>query len=412
MEVVYRNCCGLDVHKAVIVACVIHRDGAGHRHQEVRSFGTTTRELLQLSDWLEDHGCTHVAMESSGVYWKPVYNVLEGTFELLLVNAAHIKNVPGRKTDVKDCEWIAQLLECGLLRKSFVPPVMIRQLRDWTRRRRTLKRQRASEVNRVQKILEDCNIKLGDVASDIMGKSAQRMLRALIGGDPDAQALADLALGKLRKKKEELKEALTGRVTDHHRRLLQEVLDHIEYLDRAMARCTDQIETMMRPYEDHLERLDGIPGVNREAAQDLVAEIGMDMSIFPSDGHLASWGGICPGNHESAGKRKSGKSRKGNQWLRAVLHECAWAGSRQKDSYLHAQYHRLAGRRGKKKAVKAVAHSQLCAAYFLLRDQVAYHDLGANYFDTLHRGRITQHHLRRLEALGYRVTIEAATMPA
>lgn len=407
MDVLLKNCCGVDVHKRVIVACLIYRGAGDRRHQEVRSFGTTTRELLELADWLEAHGCTHVAMESTGVYWKPVYNVLEAMFELLLVNAAHIKNVPGRKTDVKDCEWIAQLLEHGLLRKSFVPPVEIRQLRDWTRRRRTLKRQRASEINRVQKILEDCNIKLGDVASDIMGKSAQRMLRAIIDGQQDAQALSELALGRLREKEAQLKEALTGRVTDHHRRLLEAVLDHIEYLDRAMARCTDQIEELMRPFREDLERMDGIPGVNREAAQDILAEVGADMTVFPSDGHLASWSGVCPGNHESAGKRKSGKSRKGNQWLRSVLQECAWAGSRQKDSYLHARHHRLATRRGKKKAAKAIAHSQLRAIYFILRDKVPYRDLGADHFDNQHRGRLTQHHVRRLQTLGFRVTLEA-----
>ena len=412
MDVMYPNGCGLDVHKQTVVACLLWRDECGKRQKEIRTFATLTADLLQLADWLDAHGCTHVAMESTGVYWKPIYNLLEGNFELLLVNARHLKAVPGRKTDVRDCQWIAELLEHGLLKRSFVPPVEIRQLRDWTRRRRTLKRARVDEVNRLQKILEDANIKLGDVASDVMGKSARAMLAAIVRGVDDPAQLAQLTFGALRKKREALQAALTGRVTDHHRRLLREVLDHIDYLERAMARATEEIERLCAPFREALEHMDTTVGVNAHAAQDIIAEIGADMSVFPTAAHLASWAGACPGNHESAGKRKSGKCRKGDPWLGAVLTECAWAASHSKGTYLSALYHRLAPRRGNKRAVKAVAHSQLTAIYFMLKYQVAYHELGPGHFDQLNAARITRHHVRRLEQLGHRVTLEPLAQAA
>lgn len=406
MEVLYEQCCGLDVHEATVVACVRHRGGRGRRAGEVRTFGTTTPELLQLVDWLAEEKVSHVAMESTGVLWKPVFNLLEGSFEVLLVNARHIKAVPGRKTDVKDCEWLAQLLEHGLLRASFIPPQPIRELRDLTRYRRVLIEQRASEVNRVWKLLESANIKLGLVATDILGASGKAMLRALLAGERDGVVLAELAKGTLRQKRARLAEAMTGRFTGHHAVLLGELLEHIEYLEAAIERVSQRIVAALQPYASQVECLQSIPGVNRVAAETIIAEIGLDMTRFPTAAHLASWAGICPGNQESAGKRKTGRTRPGNRWLKTVLTECGWGAGRARQTYFGALYARLSHRRGRKKAVLAVGHSILVAVYHMLRDGVLYRDLGPDHFDRLARERLTRHYIRRLEQLGHRVTLD------
>ena len=410
MHVVNPNCAGVDVHKRDVKVCLVTRDAAGHRHQEVRTYATTTAHLLEVRDWLQDNRCTVVAMESTGVYWKPLFNLLEGDFEVLLVNPTHIKQVPGRKTDVRDCEWIAELLEHGLLRASFIPPVEIRDLRDLTRYRRKLVEARASEVNRVQKILEQANIKWASVATDVMGVSGRAILQALLSGNSDPQEMAELSKGRLRQKKVELAEALEGRFRPHHAQLLSRVLAHIDFLDESIAECEEEIEQMCRPFAEVIERLDGITGVNHRAAQDIVAEIGVEMSYFPSHKHLCSWAGISPGNNESAGKRKSGRTKKGNKWLRAILVECAQAAGHSKGGYLGAQYRRFASRKGKKRAAVVVAHSILEAAYFMIRDKVSYRELGANYFDELKREHVIRYHVKRLESLGLKV--ELSGLPA
>jgi transposase len=407
MEVLVEICAGLDVHQASVVACVRRPGKRGRRSSEVRTFGTPTRELLQLADWLTTEGVTNVAMESPGVCWKPVFNLLEGHVEGILVNAQHIKAVPGRKTDVRDCEWLAQLLEPGLLRASFIPPQPIRELRDLTRDRKSLVQHRATEGNRVQKLLESANIKLGGVATDILGASGRAMLRALMAGEADGTVLAELAKGALRQKRGRLADALTGRFTAHHAALLGELRAHIEYLDAAIARVSERGEAALRPYADHVERLQTIPGVGREAAETIIAEIGVDMSRFPSAAHLASWAGLCPGNNESAGKRKTGNTRKGNRWLKPMLVECGWGAGRARRTSLGAQYARLGRRRGKKKAAIAVGHSILVAAYYILRDGVPSRDLGPEHFDRLATPRLTRHYVHRLEQLGHRVTLDA-----
>jgi transposase len=408
MEILYRVCCGLDVHKKTVVACLRFTGPNGRRASEVRSFGTTTRGLLRLADWLTAAGCTHVAMESTGVYWRPVYHILEEGFTVLLVNAQHVKAVPGRKTDVKDCQWIAQLLEHGLLRGSFVPPAPLRELRELTRSRRQLIQDHTREVNRVQKVLETANIKLGDVASDVLGASGRAMLYGLVAGERDADRLAALARGLLRKKLPQLREALEGRVTEHHAFMLRGLLAHIEFLEQQIAIFDARIEAQTRPFAAALARLDTITGIARRSAEQILAELGDDMSRFPTAGHAASWAGICPGNHESAGKRKSGKTRKGNRWLRATLVECARGATRAQHSYFAAQYRRLASRRGDKRAIVAVGHSILVAAWHILRDGVTYQDLGRDYFDRLNRARLIRYHTRRLADLG----IEVPASPA
>ena len=410
MDVLYQACCGLDVHQATVAACVRRPGPQGRRSHEVRTFGTTTAQLLELVDWLVAQHVTHVALESTGVLWKPLFNLLEGQFEVLLVNARHVKAVPGRKTDVKDCEWLAELLEHGLLRASFIPPQPIRELRDLTRRRRILIEQRAHEVNRIHKLLEAANIKLGLVVTDLLGASGRAMLRALQAGERDGVTLAAMAKGTLRQKRERLVVALTGRFTEHHAFLLGEVLDHIEYLEGVIVRLSERIAAVLEPYADRVERLQTIPGVNRLAAETLVAEIGVDMAQFPTAGHLASWAGICPGNHESAGKRLRGTTRPGNRWLKTLLVECGWGAGRRRESYLGAQYARLSRRRGRKKAAMAVGHSILVAAYHILRDGGTFRDLGADHFDRLAKERLTRHYIHRLEQLGHRVTVDAAAI--
>ena len=377
----------------------------GGRAKEVRTYGTTTAALLALAAWLTEGGCTHVAMESTGVYWRPVYHVLEGTFELLLVNAQHTKRLPGRKTDVQDCEWLAELLEHGLLRGSFVPPAPIQELRELTRSRKRLIEQRAQVANRVHKVLETANIKLGSVASEVLGVSGRAILKALIAGERDGVILADLARTRLRRKRAQLQEALTGRFTPHHGFLLDSLLRQVEFLDAEITRYDERIAAATAPLAAPLDRLDQIPGIGRRVAEQILAELGPDMRRFPSAGDAASWSGVCPGNHESAGKRRSGKTRKGNPWLRTALVEAARAAIRQRGTYFAAQYRHLVRRRGDKKAIVAVAHRLLVAAYHVLRDDVPYIDLGPHHCDRLNTPRLLHDHRRRLADLGYEVTL-------
>jgi transposase len=366
-----------------------------------------TRDILELSDWLASLGVTHVAMESTGVLWKPIWNILEGRFTLLLVNPRDVKQVPGRKSDVRDCQWLAQLLHCGLLRSSFVPPRPLRELRDLTRHRAQLTDEHTRVANRVHKTLEDANIKLGAVAADVLGKSGRAMLRALLRGEKNPERLAELAEGRLRGKIPALKQALQGHFTEHHRFLIESLLGHLEYLEQQIDHFSSRIEEALRPFvpEKQFERLDAIPGVNRRTIENVVAEIGSNMGQFPDAEHLSSWAGICPSNDESAGKRKRNRTTKGNRWLRRGLAEAAWAASRTKGSYLGAQYRRLAGRRGKKRALIAVAHSLLVIFYHMLKEPVEYEDLGADYFDQQNPERLRRYLVKRLEGLGYVVNL-------
>jgi transposase len=408
MERLIERVCGLDVHKQTVAVCVRVPGSKGTRAQHVRTFGTTAAELLALRDWLEAHGVTHVAMESTGVYWKPIYYVLEERFACLLVNAAHVKQVPGRKTDIKDCEWIAQLLEHGLLRGSFVPPAPIRELRDLTRYRKVLIQDRTREANRLHKLLEDAGIKLASVATDVLGVSGRAMLDALVHGTTDPDVLAELARGKLRAKLPALRQALAGRFRPHHAFLVSQLLAHLDYLDEMITTLSERIEAAIAPFADELARLDTIHGVARRTAEVLIAELGVDMRQFPSDRHLASWAGVCPGNNESAGKHKSGKTRRGNRWLRAALTEAALAAIRTSNSAFAAPYRRIMRHRGHKKAVTAVAHAMLVTAYHLLARQTTYQELGADYFDRRHAERVTRRAVQALERQGYRVTLESA----
>lgn len=407
MDILYSSCAGLDVHKDTVVACVRRLDAKGKAQHQTRTFGTMTIQLLALADWLAEQGVTHVAMESTGVYWKPIWNLLEGQFEMLLVNAQHIKQVPGRKTDVKDAEWIAQLLQHGLLHSSFVPATPQRQLRELTRQRRQLIGAKASVANRIQKVLEDANIKLGSVATDVLGVSGRDMLRSLIAGQDDAAKLAELARRRLRAKLPQLQLALTGRVTAHHRFLLKLLLEEVEQHEAWIARLSERIvEVLPAPFVEAVQRLATIPGIDERAAENILAEIGTDMDQFPSAAHLASWTGMCSGNRESAGKRQSGRATKGNRWLRATLVQVAWAASHTKDTYLAAQYHRLAGRRGKKRALVALGHTLLVIIYHVLKDESSYRELGPDYFDRVETARQTRSLVRRLEKLGHQVTLQ------
>lgn len=406
MDVIYERCCGLDVHKRTIAACLIVPGMSGAPQKEIRTFGTMTEDLLELIDWLVAAGCTHVAMESTGVYWKPIYNLLEATFTPLLVNARHIKTVPGRKTDVKDCEWIADLLRHGLLRGSFVPERPQRELRELGRYRTTLVRERSAEVSRLQKTLEGANIKLASVATDIMGKSGRQMLEALMEGSTDTCAMAQLAKGKLRAKIPQLERALRGCSGAHQRFLIAQQLAHIDFLEETIERLSAEIAERMRPFEEALERLETIPGVGRRTAEAILAEIGADMSRFPTYRHLASWAGMCPGNNQSGGKRTSTKTTKGDPWLRAALVEAAHAAGRTRNTYLSAQYRRLASRRGKKRAAVAVGHTILVIAYHLLERSCDYEELGGDYFDKRDRQFVERRLVRRLEGLGYKVSLD------
>lgn len=404
MEVLYRCCCGLDVHKKSITACVLWSDGK--KRKEKRRFGTFTEDLLKLNEWLRECGVTHVAMESTGVYWKPVWNILEGQFtEVLLVNAQHIKAVPGRKTDQKDSEWIAQLLQHGLLKASFIPPRPTRELRDLTRYRVSLAQECNRVANRIQKVLEDANIKLSSVATDALGASGRQMIQALIAGEQDSAVLAEMAKGLLRNKIPELKLALEGRVNDHHRFLLNEMLDDLRHIESKMTKVETEIEARLRPFEEQVARLCTIPGVDRVTAWGLAAEMGLNMEQFPSAAHLASWAGMCPGNFESAGKRLGGRTRKGSRFLRRHLCQAAWAVSTKRDSYLSALFRRLAARRGNKRATMAVGHAILVIAYHLLKRQEDYRDLGPNYFDQKNPESLRRSLVKRLEKIGYAVSL-------
>lgn len=444
MEILYPRCAGLDVHKKTIKVCMLVRQADGEPHKVFRTYGTTTQELLDLADWLKEQGCTHIAMEATGVYWKPVYNLLEGSFELLVVNAQHIKAVPGRKTDTKDAEWIADLLQHGLLKASFIPSAPQRELRDLTRYRVRLTEERAREVNRLQKTLEDTNLKLGDVVSDIMGKASRMILHALVDGESDPVRLAAFAVGRVRADQQQLEAALRGHVDDHHRFLLGEYLTQIEHLERAIERVTAEIARRFTPppspqegTSDHEKQEDpaeiessqvlacneqtplshaeavvllcSIPGISERAAYGIVAEIGIKMEQFPTASHLASWAGVCPGNHESAGKRLSGRTRKGNPWLRRLLIQVAHAAARQKQGYLAAHYRRIASRRGVKRAAMAVAHSILVIIYHLLTNRTFYQERGDTFFDEQERQTAEKRLVRQLTRLGYQVELQPLT---
>ena len=404
MDVIYSRCAGLDVHKRTIVACRITLTAEGKRVIEIRTFGTMTPDILALAEWLAMAGVTHVAMESTGVFWKPIWNLLEADFYLMLVNPQHIKQVPGRKTDVKDAEWIATLMQHGLLRPSFVPPAPQRALREMTRTRSTLIRQRAELVNRVQKVLEDANIKLASVATDVLGVSGRAMIEAMISGETDPKVLADLAAGRLRNKREDLEKALLGHVAPHHRLILQQFLDLIDSLDKSVAAFDQEIETACAPFTEAVGRLDTITGVGPSTAQMILSEVGIDMSPFPSAEHLSAWAGVAPGNNESAGKRLSGRTRKGNQSLRTGLVQSAHAAARSKDTYMAALYRRIAARRGKKRAILAVAHAILKIVYHMLTRNTTYNELGGDYFDKLNPKRTASRLIKRLEDMGYNVT--------
>jgi len=407
MERFVERCAGLDVHKDSVAATVHVPGPEVSRLQETRTFATTTRGLLALADWLASYGVTLVGMESTGCYWKPVYYLLEERFECWLLNPRHLRNVPGRKTDVADSAWICRLLEHGLVRASFVPPRPIRELRDLTRYRKTQIEERSREVQRLDKVLQDAGIKLSSVASKTLGVSARRMLDALVAGTHDPELLAELARGRLRRKLPALKEALSGRFrSDHHGLLVAQILAHIDYLDETIATLSERIEQAIAPFSRERELLQTIPGVGRTGAEVLIAELGVDMSVFPTDAHLASWAGQCPGNHESAGKRRSGRPRHGSKWLQTTLTESAKAASRSKGTYLGAQYTRLRGRRGPRKATGALRHSILIAAYHILAQNTAYRELGADYFDRRSTDQRTKRLVRQLEKLGHTVTLE------
>ncbi len=396
MDTLYPRCAGIDVHKNNVVVCARCWNGPGKPCEEVRTFLTMTQNLLALADWLAGLGVTHVAMESTGVYWKPVFHLLEGRFTVILVNAQHIKQVPGRKTDVKDCQWIAQLLQHGLLKASFVPPEPIRELRDLTRQRTQLIGERASAANRIQKVLEDANIKLAGVATDVLGVSGRDMLEALIAGESDPEKLADLARKRLREKIPALRLALQGRVTAHHRFLLRLHLDHVTQLEELIGRLGTRIQEALAPFAEAVERLQTIPGVSQRTAETVVAEVGPEAGPLPTANHLASWAGMCPGNDESAGKRRTGRSTKGNRWLKRILVQAAWAASRAKGTYLQAQYRRLAKRRGRKKALVAVGHTLLVIMYHVLKRGTTYTELGADFLDGLEPERLTRQLVHRL----------------
>ena len=415
MERIVERGAGLDIHKDTVVACVRVPGEDGGRHQDTRTFQTTTLGLLTLLDWLRSWGVTLVGMESTGIYWRPVYYLLEDHMECWLLNAQHLRHVPGRKTDVQDAEWICQLVEHGLVRPSFVPPREIRELRDLTRYRKAQIEERTREVQRMEKTLQDAGIKLSSVASKVLGVSGRLMLEAMISGTHDPEVLAELAKGKLRNKLPALREALEGRFTGHHALIVGQQLAHIDYLDEAIAALSERIDEVIAPFAEKVALLDTIPGVDKRTAELLIAEIGADMSVFPTHRHLASWAGICPGQNESAGKQRSGKTRKGSKWLRAGLTEAAKASSRSKGTYLNAQYQRLRGRRGHQKATIATAHSILVAAWHILSRDVPWDDLGEDYFirrQAEHAEHYRNRLIRQLERLGHKVTLEPTPQAA
>lgn len=398
MEVVYRCCCGIDVHKKVIVACLVNGG-----EQELREFGTTTSEIKSLANWLTESGCEMVAMESTGVFWKPLYNLFElMDLDAMIVNAAHMKALPGRKTDVKDAEWIADLLRHGLLTASYIPNREQRELREITRYRKSLTEERCREVNRLQKILEGANIKLDSVVKDITGKSARKLLQRIIDDDiPDSEEVSKLVHGRLRPKLNQIVASIEGITTPLQRKLLAQIIDHIDDLNRRIGELDKMVKEYMTEYESAIAAIDEIPGIARRSAEVILAEIGLDMSRFPSAAHLCSWAGICPGNYQSAGKRKHGKTRKGNAALKTILTQCAKSAKTVKSSYFSAQYQRISARRGKNRATLAVAHSMLIAIYHILKNKTAFHDLGSDYYDSFNRDRKINNYLKRLKALGW-----------
>lgn len=408
MERVVACCAGLDVHKESVEACVRRMEANGQLHRQTRHWGTMTADLRAMADWFGAQGVTHVAMESTGVFWKPIFNILEDRFTVLLVNARHLKQVPGRKSDIRDCQWIAQLLQYGLLKGSFIPPLPQRELRDLTRYRTRLIEEKTRTINRVHKILEDANIKLAAVASDALGVSGRAMIQRLIEGDTDPHKLADLALGLLRGKIPELEKALEGHVTEHHRFLLRLLWKQLAQQEELIAEVDRQVQERTRPFGAEIQRLDAVPGINQQVAEVLLAEVGPDMSPFPTHQHLASWAGMCPGNEESAGKRRRKRITPGNRWLKATLVQAAWAASHNRNSYLASQYRRLAGRRGKKRALVAVAHSILVIFYHMMSNATSYADLGADFFERLEPNRLKRYYINRLERLGYKVALEDA----
>jgi transposase len=407
MQVLYEHCAGLDVHKKTVVACAMHSPVHESMRCQVRTFATTTAGLLALAQWLSREQVSHVAMESTGVYWRPVFTILEPVCTVILVNAQHIKAVPGHKTDVKDSQWLADLLRHGLLKPSFIPPKPIRDLRDLARYRKTLVYERNREINRLHKLLETANIKLSSVVSDVLGKSGRDMLEGLRDGENDPEVLAELARGRLRGKLSHLREALEGRVEPHHRSLLAHLLSHLDFLEQRIETLEREMEVYLKPYEAEIELLLSIVGIGRTTAATILAEIGADMRCFPSAKHLASWAGVAPGNRQSGGKRLKAKTTKGNARLRAALAEVVWAISHTRDNYLAAQYHRLARRLGQAKAIVAVSHSLLVIIYHVLRDKQPYRDLGADYFEIRNKERVCRSAVQRLEALGYTVTLQA-----
>lgn len=406
MEMQIRRGCGLDVHQATVVACLLIVLADGQVNKQIRQFGTTTRELLALRDWLRSQGCTHVAMESTGVYWKPVYAILEGALEIIVANAQRVKNVPGRKTDVKDAEWLADLLLHGLLKPSFVPPKPIRELRDLTRYRRKLVQSRTSERCRLLKVLETANIKLASVASDVFGVSGMQMLEALAEGKATPAEMAELAKGRLRSKIPQLQPALEGRMEEHHRYLLKMQLRRMQELEKDLAQLEARIQEKLQPYPKQLELLKEIPGVDWTLAAVIIAELGVDMKVFASASQLACWAGLSPGNHESAGKRRNVRVTQGNVHLKTALVEAAHASTRAKGTYLRDKFYRLKARRGAKRALVATAHKILIAVYHMLKEEVCYNDLGDLYLDKRNKQHLTRNLVRRLERLGYRVTLE------
>jgi transposase len=407
MDVIYPRCAGLDVHKQTVVACA-RVAGNGPLLQEVRTFGTTTSGLLALADWLESLGVEHVAMEATGVYWKPVWHVLESHFELVLANAAHVKNVPGRKTDVNDAMWLADLLAHGLIRASFVPPVAVQELRTLTRTRKQFVRERSSHVQRIEKVLEDANLKLSVVISDILGKSGRAVLQAIIDGQTDPERLTSCVSGRVKASRAELLEALRGHVSPHHRFMLKLHLSHIDALDKAVADLEKEVGLGLVPFRQAAKLLSTMPGLSDVSAHVIVAEIGIDMSRFATPGHLLSWACLCPRNDESAGKRRSTRVRKGGKWLKTTLVQAAWAAVKVKGGYLQAQFHRLRARRGAKKAIMGVAASMLTAAWHMLRTQTEWHDLGASHFDRADATKTANRLIRRLQQIGYAVQVTPA----
>lgn len=432
MDVTYSHCAGLDVHKKTVVACCLTPGTHSKAERQIRTFSTVSQDLLALSDWLSTHEITHVAMESTGEYWKPVYNLLEANFTVLVVNAQHIKTVPGRKTDIKDAEWLAELLQHGLLRGSFIPPLPQRDLRDLTRQRTNLVREKATVINRLQKVLEWANLKLASVVSDVSGVSARQILAALVEGQHDPELLADLARGRLRQKREQLVAALQGNVREHHCFLLASHLTHIDFLDEQIARFDLQIVKQLQTassaapvtleastsneedgqalpplaWQEAVTLLDAIPGIGRQTAELIIAEIGTDMSRFPSAGHLARWARLCPGNYESAGKRTSGRTGSGNRWLRSALVQAAQAAVHCRHTYFGGLYHRLVFRRGKNRAIVAVAHHLLTAIYHMLQKHEPFQDLGANYWDEHEKTSLVRRMCRRIRQLGYQVSLD------